>query len=159
MARKIWRHGCVTVGVDDGTKGREQPAEWNICECSTLKRCNQGSHRKKVVRPSRRREMAKIAVCNERLSIRAACAAFTISETCYCYQAKLSDENPEIDNWLEVLYGRHRNWGFKLCFLYLHNVKGFGWNHKCVYRNYCELALNLLIKLKKFLYWEMQEPL
>ena len=112
-----------------------------------------------MVRPSRRREMAKIAVCNERLSIRAACAAFTISETCYCYQAKLSDENPEIDNWLEVLYGRHRNWGFKLCFLYLHNVKGFGWNHKCVYRNYCELALNLLIKLKKLLYWEMQEPL
>ena len=101
-----------------------------------------------MVRPSRRREMAKIAVCNERLSIRAACAAFTISETCYCYQAKLSDENPEIDNWLEVLYGRHRNWGFKLCFLYLHNVKGFGWNHKCVYRNYCELALNLLIKQK-----------
>lgn len=76
-----------------------------------------------MVRPSRRREMAKIAVCNERLSIRAACAAFTISETCYCYQAKLSDENPEIDNWLEVLYGRHRNWGFKLCFLYLHTYK------------------------------------
>ena len=79
----------------------------------------------------------------------AACAAFTIPETCYRYQAKLSDENAEIANWLNVLNGRHRNWGFKICFLYLRNVKGFGWNHKRVYRIYCELALNLRIKPKK----------
>jgi len=112
-----------------------------------------------VVRPSRRREIAKAAVCKKRLSIRAACAAFTISETCYRYQAKLSDENAEIADWLEVLTGRHRNWGFKLCFLYLRNVKGFGWNHKRVYRIYCELALNLRIKPKKRLYREKPEPL
>ena len=42
-----------------------------------------------------------------------------------------------------------RNWGFVLCFLYLHNVKGFLWNHKCVYRIYRELELNLRLKLKK----------
>jgi len=112
-----------------------------------------------VVRPSRRREMAKVAVFKGRLSIRAACAAFTISETCFRYQAKLSDENAEIADWLEVLTCRHRNWGFKLCFLYLRNVKGFGWNHKRVYRIYCELALNLRIKPKRRLYREKPEPL
>jgi putative transposase len=96
--------------------------------------------------------MAKVAVFKERLSIRAACAAFTISETCFRYQAKLSDENAEIADWLEALTRRYRNWGFKLCFLYLRNVRGFGWNHKRVYRIYCELALNLRIKPKKRLY-------
>ncbi len=40
-------------------------------------------------------------------------------------------------------------WGFGLCFLYLRNVKGFKWNHKRVYRIYCELELNLRIKPKK----------
>ena len=112
-----------------------------------------------MVKPSLRREMAKSAVCTGRLYIKAACAAFTISEGCYRYQPKLSDENAAIAEWLVLLTARHRNWGFKLCFLYLRNVKGFGWNHKRVYRIYCELALNLRIKPKKRLYREKPEPL
>ena len=93
--------------------------------------------------------MARIAVCKGRLSIRAACAAFTISETCYRYRAKLSDENALISDWLLALTRSQRNWGFQLCFLYLRNVKGFKWNHKRVYRIYRELELNLRIKPKR----------
>ena len=58
-----------------------------------------------------------------------------------------------------LLTDRQRNWGFKLCFLYLRNVRGFGWNHKRVYRIYCDLSLNLRIKPKKRLYRETPEPL
>jgi len=112
-----------------------------------------------VVRPSRRREMAKIAVCEGRLNIRSACEAFTISETCYRYRAKLSDENALIADWLLRLTRRQRNWGFQLCFLYLRNVKNFPWNHKRVYRIYRELELNLHIKPKKRLLREKPEPL
>ena len=103
--------------------------------------------------------MAKSAVNTGRLNIRSACAAFTISESCYRYQAKLSDENAEIAAWLVLLTDSQRNWGFKLCFLYLRNVRGFGWNHKRVYRIYCELSHNLRIKPKKRLYRETSEPL
>lgn len=88
-----------------------------------------------------------------------ACAAFSISETCYRYQAKLSDENVEIADWLIRLTHNQRNWGFGLCFLYLRNVKGFGWNHKRVYRIYRELELNLRIKPKKRLKREKPQPL
>ena len=102
-----------------------------------------------MVKPSQRREMAKYAVQESPISIRLACIAFAISETCYRYQAKLSNENAEIADWLIRLTHNQRNWGFGLCFLYLRNVKGFGWNHKRVYRIYCDLELNLRIKPKK----------
>ena len=52
-----------------------------------------------------------------------------------------------------------RTWGFGLCFLYLRNVQGYGWNHKRVYRIYCELELNLRIKPKKRLKRDKPEPL
>jgi len=93
------------------------------------------------------------------LSIRLACAAFSISESCYRYQSKLSDENAEIADWLIRLTHNQRNWGFGLCFLYLRNVKGYPWNHKRVYRIYRELELNVRIKSKKRLVREKPEPL
>ena len=52
-----------------------------------------------------------------------------IRESCYRYERKLSDENAQIADWLEKLTDNRRTWGFGLCFLYLRNVKGFGWNY------------------------------
>ncbi len=103
--------------------------------------------------------MAKRVVERHGLSVRLACESLGISETCYRYQAKLSDENAEIADWLVRLTHNQRNWGFGLCFLHLRNVKGFGWNHKRVYRIYRELELNLRIKPRKRLVREKPEPL
>jgi putative transposase len=103
--------------------------------------------------------MAKVAVYNGTLNIRPACNAFTISQSCYRYQPKLSDENQVISDWLLGITSSQRNWGFKLCFMYLRNVKGFGWNHKRVYRIYTELELNMRIKPKKRIVRDKPEPL
>lgn len=103
--------------------------------------------------------MAKHAASAKGLSVRLACRAFGISETCYRYTPKLSDENAEIADWLVRLTHSQRNWGFGLCFLQLRNMKGFGWNHKRVYRIYRELELNLLIKPMKRIVRERPEPL
>jgi len=112
-----------------------------------------------VVKPSRRREMAQRAVQRHGARVRTACIAFGISETCYRYRAKLSAENEQIADHLVRLTHNQRNWGFGLCFLYLRNVKGYGWNHKRVYRIYRELELNLRIKPKKRIVRERPEPL
>ena len=90
--------------------------------------------------------MAVEAVANRHVSIALACRAFQICECCYRYERKLNDE---IAEWLVKLTSNRRTWGFGLCFLYLRNVKVFGWNHKRVYRIYCELELNLRIRPKK----------
>lgn len=103
--------------------------------------------------------MAKQVVVTHGVSIRLACQVFTISETCYRYEAKRNAENEQIADWLLRLTDNQRRWGFGLCFLYLRNVKGFGWNHKRVYRIYRELELNLRIKPRKRLQREKPESL
>ncbi|WAJ70235.1 IS3 family transposase [Catenovulum adriaticum] len=114
---------------------------------------------KKLVKPSRRRELAQKAVQNHSIAIKLACSLFGISETCYRYQAKLSDENALVADWLLWLTTTHRSWGFGMCFYFLRNVKRFGWNHKRVLRIYRELELNLRIKPKKRLKRDKPEAL
>lgn len=112
-----------------------------------------------MVKPSQRKEMAQITVSSRQVSIKLACRAFLISESCYRYQSKLQPENILIEDWLVELTEKHTDWGFGLCFSYLRNVKRYGWNHKRVYRIYCELALNLRIKPKRRLKRNKPEPL
>lgn len=72
----------------------------------------------------------------------------SISESCYRYSSKNKSENDIIANFLlKLLDDKHKcRWGFGLCFDHIRNVKGYKWNHKRVYRIYCELELNLRIK-------------
>jgi len=93
--------------------------------------------------------MAQQAIARYQVSIRFACVCLGISETCFRYQPKLSSENLFIADWLLRLTQTHKRWGFGLCFMYLRNVKGYGWNHKRVYRIYRELELNLRIKPRR----------
>lgn len=103
--------------------------------------------------------MACHAVRHCGVSIALACRTFSISESCYRYEGKLSDDNAQIADWLMRLTATHRTWGFGLCFLYLRNVKGFVWNHKRVRRIYRALELNLRIKPRKRLVRDKPEPL
>lgn len=111
------------------------------------------------MKPSLRRTLAREAVTERGISVRLACETYGISETCYRYQPLRSDENAKIADWLVRLTANQRNWGFGLCFLFLRNVKGYGWNHKRVYRIYRELELNLRIKPKKRIAREKPESL
>ena len=110
-------------------------------------------------RPAQRRELAVKAVAMKGVSIALACRAFDVSETCYRYRPKLDDENEEIADLLLGLTKAKKTWGFGLCFLYLRNVQGHGWNHKRVYRIYRELELNLRIKPRKRLKREKPDEL
>jgi putative transposase len=103
--------------------------------------------------------MATQMVHQRGLSIGLACKVFAISQSCYRYEAKNNAENESIANWLLRLSDNHRSWGFALCYLYLRNVKGFGWNHKRVYRIYRALELNLRIKPRKRLVRQTPQPL
>ena len=61
--------------------------------------------------------MAEEAVQRQGVSIALACRTFQISETCYRYERKLSDENTEIADWPVRLTANRRSWGFGLLVL------------------------------------------
>jgi len=93
--------------------------------------------------------MATGARSEHQTSVNFICVCFNISRSSYYYQPKLNNENEVIADWLLRLTTAHRRWGFKLCCMYLRNIKGFKWNHKRVYRIYRELELNLRIKPRR----------
>ena len=112
-----------------------------------------------MVAPSQRREMAQRAVQHLGTSIRVACLAFGISESCYRYVSRERPVNDQIADLLLDLTQLEKNWGFGLCFLYLRNTMGYPWNHKRVYRIYRELELNRRIKPRKRIVRETPQPL
>jgi hypothetical protein len=59
---------------------------------------------------------------------------------------------------IRLAHNQH-NWEFGLCFLYLRNVKDYGWDHKLVRRICRKLELNLRIKSRKWIVREKPEPL
>ena len=69
--------------------------------------------------------MAEWAVRYRSARIALACRAFSISETCYRNQSKLSDENELTADWLVALTNAKKTWGFGLSYLHLRNVNGF----------------------------------
>ncbi len=156
---QVRRHGCILDGPNERAGTRESPAKENVCRRTLESRDRQGSSRKRVVKPSCRGKMAKAAVKGEKVNIRQACEAFSLSQICYRYEPKLSAENEKIADWLVRLTHNQRNWGFGLCFLHLRNVQGFRWNHKRVYRIYRDLELKMRIKPKKRIVREKTEPL
>lgn len=80
-----------------------------------------------------------------------------ISRSGFRYQVKKPDDEA-IKEQLNMIAERKPRWGFKKMFSYLKN-QGHLWNHKRVYRVYCEMKLNLRVKPKKRLPTRHPKPL
>jgi putative transposase len=74
------------------------------------------------------------------------------------YQPKQKDD-AEIRQQLQHLASTQPRWGFKKMYAYLRNQEDVPWNHKRVYRVYCEMKLNLRVKPKKRLPKRVAKPL
>jgi putative transposase len=90
--------------------------------------------------------MAQTTIDAHGISIRRSCRLHSVSLTCWRYESKLNPDNAQIQADLIALSESHKTWGFGLMYLHLRNVQGKTWNHKRIYRIYCQLALNLRIK-------------
>lgn len=91
------------------------------------------------------------------LSLRKACHLLSLSRSVYHYQAKPNKDEPVIEALL-ALVNRYPRFGFAKLFVVLRR-EGHPWNHKRVYRVYCQLGLNLKRRTKKRLPARTAQPL
>jgi putative transposase len=103
--------------------------------------------------------MAQKTIDAHSISIRRSCRLHSVSTTCWRYTPKRSRDNEQIESDLIALSEAHPQWGFGLMYLHLRNVQGKTWNHKRIYRIYCQLALNLRIKPRQRIKRQSPEPL
>lgn len=82
------------------------------------------------------------------LSINKTCHILTVSKTAYYYQPKKKADDKIIQAYLQTLANQHKRWGFDKMMQKIKMDKK-PWNHKRVYRIYCEMQLNIRIKPRK----------
>jgi putative transposase len=82
------------------------------------------------------------------LSLNQAMRLASISKRAYYYRPKKSSGDKEIAIYLIGLAETHKRWGFDKMKLKAKTDKKF-WNHKRIYRVYCELGFNIRIKPRK----------
>ncbi len=107
--------------------------------------------------PGERRELATYAIQTHGASERRACQLIGLSRSVYRYAVRRPDDTA-LGEQLTLLAERQRRWGFDKMLDWLRG-QGFGWNHKRVYRVYCELGLNQRVKPKKRLPARHPQPL
>ncbi len=88
-------------------------------------------------------------VTEHRLSIQRACRATGLSRAAYYKVPPLPQEkDAEVIDALNGVVERNVRWGFWKCFDRL-RLDGRPWNHKRVWRVYCELGLNIPRRTKR----------
>jgi putative transposase len=98
-----------------------------------------------------------LLVSEHGLSERRSCAAVRLSRSVYYYQPDTTRDDPVIEALLSAVE-RYPRYGFRKLFLILRR-EGHDWNHKRVYRVYCQLKLNLRRRGKRRLPGRHPQPL
>lgn len=86
------------------------------------------------------------------------CRCISLSRAAYYQIPQGPDRDAEVIQALNALVDQHLGWGFWKCFKTLRR-QGQRWNHKRVYRVYCELRLNQKRRAKKRLPKRVKMPL
>lgn len=98
-------------------------------------------------------------VVEHRLSVQRSCRCVGMSRAAfYKIPVAATERDADIIKALNDIVERHARWGFWKCFGLLRK-RGFVWNHKRVYRVYCELRLNQKRRTKRRLPERIRQPL
>ena len=98
-------------------------------------------------------------VVEHRLLVQRSCSCVGMSRAAfYKIPAPFAERDGAVIKALNETVERHARWGFWKCFRALRGL-GYSWNHKRVYRVYCELRLNQKRRAKRRLPKRIRQPL
>ena len=98
-------------------------------------------------------------ISEHRLSVKKSCRCIGFSRAAwYKVPEADADRDAEVINVLNAVIERHGRWGFWKCYKALRR-KGHQWNHKRVYRVYCNLKLNHKRRAKRRIPKRIRQPL
>ena len=98
-------------------------------------------------------------VVEHSLSVQRSCRCVGMSRAAfYKIPATFTVRDADVIKALNEIIERHARWGFWKCFRALRRL-GYAWNHKRVYRVYCELRLNQKRRAKRRLPKRIRQPL
>jgi putative transposase len=97
-------------------------------------------------------------VADHQLSVRQSCRCIGLSRTAFYNPPQKLDRDVEVMSVINSVIERHPRWGFWKTFKAMRR-SGHGWNHKRVYRVYCNLRLNQKRRAKKRLPERIKRPL
>ena len=92
------------------------------------------------------------------LSVQRSCRCIGLSRAAYYQTPQEQDRDVDVIQAINAVIDRHPRWGFWKTHKALRR-KGHRWNHKRVYRVYCELKLNQKRRAKKRLPKRVKHPL
>jgi putative transposase len=97
-------------------------------------------------------------VAEHQLSVRQGCRCVGLSRSAFYSPQENRDSDAKVIDAINAMIDRHPRWGFWKTFKALRRI-GHGWNHKRVYRVYCDLKLNQKRRAKKRLPQRFKQPL
>ncbi len=93
------------------------------------------------------------------LSVQRSCRCIGLSRAAYYSRTQASmDRDVEVITAINAVLEKHARWGFWKCYKALRRKK-YPWNHKRVYRVYCQLKLNQKRRAKRRLPKRIRQPL
>mgnify|MGYP001559458192 CR=1 FL=1 len=94
-----------------------------------------------------------------KLSVQRSCNCIGMSRATYYRTSEVNEDfDTEIIEALNSMVERHNRWGFWKCFKAVRR-QGHIWNHKRVYRVYCQLRLNQKRRAKRRIPRRIRQPL
>jgi len=98
-------------------------------------------------------------ITEHRLSTKRSCSCLSLSRAAFYRNITCAAvRDADLITALNALVERHSSWGFWKCYDAL-RLQGHPWNHKRVYRVYCQLHLNQKRRAKKRLPKRVKQPL
>lgn len=97
-------------------------------------------------------------IAEHQLSVQRSCRCIRLSRAAYYRIPQGHDRDADVIKAINAVIDKHPRWGFWKSFKSLRR-KGYRWNHKRVYRVYCELRLNQKRRAKKRLPKRIKQPL